>query len=164
MRAELSLIVVLVAPLALAACSTEDTPPRPDLRASLAASGTHKTLLAMVRQGGLVGTLESPGPYTLFAPTDAAFAALPPGIERMLLAPENKDRLAQVLRYHLVTGRLTSADLEGRISTPVTLEGGRLQIDGFGPGIEVNEAKVVQAEIEASNGVIHVIDAVLLPP
>jgi uncharacterized surface protein with fasciclin (FAS1) repeats len=62
-----------------------------------------------------------------------------------------------------VSGRLTSADLEGKISTPVTLEGGRLQIDGLGPGIEVNDAKVVQAEIEASNGVIHVIDAVLLP-
>ena len=159
------MIVVLVAPFALAACSTEaPPPPRPDLRASLAASSTYKTLLAMVRQGGLVGTLQSPGPYTLFAPTDAAFAALPPGIERMLLAPENKDRLAQVLRYHLVSGRLTSADLEGKISTPVTLEGGRLQIDGFGPGIEVNDAKVVQAEIEASNGVNHVIDAVLLPP
>jgi uncharacterized surface protein with fasciclin (FAS1) repeats len=98
------------------------------------------------------------------APTDAAFAALPPGIERMLLAPENKDQLARVLRYHLVSGRLTAADLEGKISTPVTLEGARLQIDGLGPGIEVEDAKVVQVGIEASNGVMHVIDAVLQPP
>ena len=163
MRAAL-VIAALVGLLALVACSTsEDTAPRQDLRASVAASSTHKTLLAMIRQAGLVGTLQSPGPYTLFAPTDAAFAALPPGIERMLLAPENKDELAQVLRYHLVSGRLTSADLEGKISTPETLEGGRLQIDGIGPEIVVGDATVVQAEIEASNGVIHVIDAVLLP-
>jgi uncharacterized surface protein with fasciclin (FAS1) repeats len=157
------MIAVLVAPLALAACGTADPPP-PDLRARLAASAAHKTLLVMIRQGGLAGTLQSPGPYTLFAPTDAAFAALPPGIERMLLAPENKDELARVLRYHLVSGRLTAADLEGKISTPVTLEGERLQIDGLGAGIEVEDARIVQVGIEASNGVIHVIDAVLQPP
>jgi uncharacterized surface protein with fasciclin (FAS1) repeats len=158
------MIVVLAAPVALAACSADDTPPRPDLRASVAASGAHKTLLVMIRQAGLNGTLQSPGPYTLFAPTDAAFAALPPGIERKLLAPDNEEQLERVLRFHLVSGRLTSADLEGKISTPETLEGGRLQIDGIGPGIKVGDATVVQAEIEASNGVIHVIDAVLLPP
>jgi uncharacterized surface protein with fasciclin (FAS1) repeats len=164
LRAKLSLVVVLLAPLGLAACSADDTPPRPDLRQSVAASPAHKTLLAMIRQAGLVGTLQSPGPYTLFAPTDAAFAALPPGIERKLLAPENKAQLERVLRYHLIAGRLTSADLEGKISTPQTLEGARLQIDGMAAAIEVGDATMIQAEIEASNGVIHVIDAVLLPP
>jgi uncharacterized surface protein with fasciclin (FAS1) repeats len=162
-KPDLSAIAVVIGSLALAACSTPRTPPRPDLRTSVAQSSDHKTLLAMIRQGGLGATLQSPGPYTLFAPTDEAFAALPPGIERRLLAPENKDQLAQVLRHHIVEGRLTSADLEGKISTPVTLQGSRLQIDGFGPEIKVDDAEVVQAEIEASNGVMHVIDAVLLP-
>jgi uncharacterized surface protein with fasciclin (FAS1) repeats len=155
--------LVVLACLALAACSTEEAPARPDLAASVAAPGAHKTLLVMIRQAGLVGTLQSPGPYTLFAPTDAAFAALPPGVERKLLLPENKDELARVVRHHLVAGRLTSAGLEGKISTPETLAGGRLRIDGTGPGIEVGDAALVQADIEASNGVIQVIDAVLLP-
>lgn len=164
LRAKPSLFVVLLAFLALAACSTDDTPAPPDLAAAVAASGAHKTLLVMVRQAGLGGTLQSPGPYTLFAPTDAAFAALPPGIERKLLLPENKDELARVMRHHLVAARLTSADLEGRISTPETLAGDRLRIDATGSRIEVGGAAIVGAEIEASNGVIHVIDAVLLPP
>ena len=155
-------MLVLVG-LALASCSTPEAPPLPDLRARLAASSNHKTLLAAVRQGGLLGTVRSPGPYTLFAPTDAAFAALPPGVERELFAPENKDQLARVVRYHMVSGRLTTADLEGEIGTPATLEGGRLQIDGIGPAIAVGDATVVGSEIEASNGVVHVIDRVLLP-
>jgi uncharacterized surface protein with fasciclin (FAS1) repeats len=158
-----AILIALLAGLALAACSTPEEPSLPDLRARLAASGSHKTLLAAIRQGGQLGTLQAAGPYTLFAPTDAAFAALPPGIERRLFAPENKDQLAQVVRYHMVSGRLTTADLEGEIATPATLEGGRLQIDGIGPAIEVGDATVVRSEIEASNGVIHVIDRVLLP-
>jgi uncharacterized surface protein with fasciclin (FAS1) repeats len=162
MRPSFSVIAVLAGLLALAACATAE-PPLPDLRASVAASSSYKTLLAAIRQGGLIGTLESQGPYTLFAPTDAAFDALPPGIERKLFAPENKDELAQVLRYHLVSGRLTSADLKGKISTPVTLEGGRLQIDGIGPEIEVDDAQIVQPDALASNGVMHGIDRVLLP-
>jgi uncharacterized surface protein with fasciclin (FAS1) repeats len=157
------LSVLLLGLVALAACTTSEEQPMPDLRATVAASSTHKTLLAAIRQGVLLGTIESPGPYTLFAPTDAAFAALPPGIERKLFAPENKDQLSQVLRYHLVPGRLTSADLAGTISTPVTLEGGRLQIDGIGPTIEVGDAKIVKPDVEASNGVMHSIDRVLLP-
>lgn len=155
------LTVVLVV-LALAACSTPE-PPLPDLRARLVASSNHKTLLAAIRQGGMLGTVQSAGPYTLFAPTDAAFAALPPGIERKLFAPENKDQLARALRYHMVAGRLTTADLEGEIATPTTLEGARLQIDGVGSAIEVGDATIVGTEILASNGVIHVIDRVLLP-
>ena len=155
------LVAVLVG-LMLASCSTPE-PQLPDLRARLAASSNHKTLLAAIRQGGQLGTVQSAGPYTLFAPTDAAFAALPPGIERKLFAPESKDQLARVVRYHMVAGRLTTADLEGEISTPATLEGARLQIDGVGPAIEVGDATIVGTEIEASNGVIHVIDRVLLP-
>jgi len=157
-----AMTIAVVVGLVLASCSTPE-PQLPDLRARLAASSSHKTLLAAIRQGGQLGTVQSAGPYTLFAPTDAAFAALPPGSERQLFAPENKDQLAQVVRYHMVSGRLTTADLEGEIATPVTLEGARLQIDGIGPQIEVGGATVVRAEIEASNGVIHVIDRVLLP-
>jgi uncharacterized surface protein with fasciclin (FAS1) repeats len=156
-----ALLIALV--VGLASCSTPPAPQQPDLRARLAASSNHKTLLAAFRQGGLLGTVQSAGPFTLFAPTDAAFAALPPGVERKLFAPENKDQLARVVRYHMVAGRLTTADLEGEIATPETLEGGRLQIDGIGPAIEVGDATIVGAEIEASNGVIHAIDRVLLP-
>jgi len=162
MRASLSVILVLASAVALSGCAAEP-PPQPDLRVRLASSGNHKTLLAAIRQGGMLGTVLSAGPYTLFAPTDAAFAKLPPGIERMLFAPDNKDELARVIRYHLVAGRLTTADLEGEILTPTSLEGARLQIDGVGSAIKVNDATIVQAEIEAANGVIHVIDAVLLP-
>jgi uncharacterized surface protein with fasciclin (FAS1) repeats len=153
---------LVVGLLALASCSTPE-PQLPDLRARLAASGTHKTLVAAIRQGGLLGTFQAAGPYTQIAPTDAALAALPPGIERKLFAPENKDELAQVVRYHMIAGRLTTADLEGEIATPATLEGSRLQIDGIGPGIEVGDATIIGSEIEASNGIIHVIDRVLLP-
>jgi len=156
------LIAVVVGLLALVACSTPE-PQLPDLRARLAASSNHKTLLAAIRQGGMLGTVQSAGPYTLFAPTDAAFVALPPGIERKLFAPESKDQLARMLRYHMVAGRLTTADLEGEITTLATLDGAKLQIDGIGPTIEVGDATIVGAEIEASNGVIHVIGRVLLP-
>jgi uncharacterized surface protein with fasciclin (FAS1) repeats len=155
-------LVVVLMGLALAGCGTPETP-LPDLRARLAASGNHKTLLAAIRQGGMLGTVQSAGPYTLFAPTDAAFAALPPGIERKLFAPASKDQLAQVVRYHMVLGRLTTADLEGEITTPTTLEGAKLQIDGVGSAIEVDDATITGTEIEASNGVIHVIGRVLLP-
>jgi uncharacterized surface protein with fasciclin (FAS1) repeats len=155
-------ILVLATAVVLPGCAAEP-PPLPDLRARLASSGKHKTLLAAIRQGGMLGTVQSAGPYTLFAPTDAAFAKLPPGIERMLFAPDNKDQLAQVLRYHMVAGRLLTADLEGKILTPTSLEGARLQIDGIGPAIKVDDATIIQTEIEAANGVIHVIDAVLLP-
>ncbi|MEM7022050.1 MAG: fasciclin domain-containing protein [Pseudomonadota bacterium] len=159
-------MVLLGGLLLLGACSSDgsdDAVPPGNLLATVASSSNHKTLLAAIRQAGLSSTLQTGGPYTLFAPTDAAFAALPPGVERQLFAPENRDQLAQVVRYHIVPARLTSSDLEGEISTPTTLEGRPLQIDGIGAEIEVDEVEIIVPDVEAANGIIQVIDGVLLP-
>jgi uncharacterized surface protein with fasciclin (FAS1) repeats len=126
-------------------------------------AGQFKTLLAAATAAGLVSTLKSPGPFTVFAPTDAAFAALPAGTVDTLLKPENKAQLASILTYHVVAGRTLSPALAGKQLTVTTVQGGTLAIDGRN-GVTVNGAKVVAADVAASNGVIHVIDKVLLPP
>jgi uncharacterized surface protein with fasciclin (FAS1) repeats len=109
----------------------------------------------------LVDTLNSDGPFTVFAPTDEAFAALPPGVLDALLLPENKDVLAKILTYHVVPGTVLAADVtDGEVAT---VEGQNVTLS-TADGVTVNGAKVVQADIVASNGVIHVIDAVILPP
>lgn len=127
------------------------------------ASGTPdlSTLVTAVNAAGLVDTLNGAGPYTVFAPTDEAFAALPAGVLDALLMPENKDTLAKILTYHVVPGKVMAADVtDGSIATvegqPVTLSTSN--------GVTVDGATVVTPDIEASNGVIHVIDAVILPP
>ncbi len=125
-------------------------------------AGVFNTLLAAAQAAGLVDTLRSDGPLTLFAPTDAAFAALPHGTVERLLRPENRAALQAVLTYHVVPGRITSDQLAGRTSAPVTVNGAILAIDGRN-GVQVNSATVVTADIAASNGVIHVIDTVLMP-
>ena len=111
----------------------------------------------------LVGALKGTGPFTVFAPTDAAFAKLPAGTLDDLLKPENKDKLKSILLYHVVSGKIMAADISGE-AKPVTLEGATLDIKASADGVEVNGAKVTAADIEASNGVIHVIDTVVLPP
>jgi len=119
------------------------------------------TLVAAVDAAGLVETLNGPGPFTVFAPTNEAFAALPPGVLDALLLPENKDLLIQILTYHAVPGTVMAADvMAGDVAT---VEGQNITIATDG-GVTVNGAAVVQTDIVASNGVIHVIDAVLLPP
>lgn len=125
-------------------------------------AGNFTTLVAAIEAAGLVETLKGPGPFTVFAPTDAAFAALPAGTVEDLLKPENKDKLIAVLTYHVVPGKVMSTDLtEGM--TAATVQGGNVTITLEG-GAKVNGATVSTADIEASNGVIHVIDAVILPP
>src|SRR5690606_22583967 len=111
----------------------------------------------------LVDTLKSPGPLTVFAPTDAAFAALPAGTVENLLKPENKDQLVKVLTYHVVSGKVMAADVV-KLSSATTVEGSDVAIDASGGAVKINDAQVVQADVAASNGVIHVIDKVILPP
>ena len=125
-------------------------------------AGTFETLVAAVSAADLVGTLKSEGPFTVFAPTDEAFAALPEGTVETLLKPENKDQLIAVLTYHVVPGKVMSTDLSDDMETK-TVQGSEIMID-LDDGVKVNEATVVAADIETSNGVIHVIDAVILPP
>ena len=122
-------------------------------------AGSFTTLLAAVDAAGLGDTLAEGGPFTVFAPTDEAFAKLPEGTVESLLA--DREKLTVVLTYHVVRGRVTAADAAG-LSSAATLQGGEVPISTDG-GIHIGDASVVSADIEASNGVIHVIDRVLLP-
>ena len=124
-------------------------------------AGSFKTLVAAVTAAGLVETLKGPGPFTVFAPTDEAFAALPAGTVEDLLKPENKDKLVAVLTFHVVPGKVMSTDLTDGMMAK-TVQGGEVTID-LDNGATVNGAKVVTADIVADNGVIHVIDKVILP-
>ena len=124
-------------------------------------AGSFETLVAAVQAAELVDTLKGEGPFTVFAPTDEAFAALPEGTVENLLKPENKDQLVAILTYHVVPGKVMSGDLSDDM-TAATVQGGDITID-LDNGVMVNDASVVQADIETSNGVIHVIDKVILP-
>ena len=124
-------------------------------------AGSFTTLVAAVQAAGLVDTLKGDGPFTVFAPTDDAFAALPDGTVADLLKPENKDKLVAILTYHVVAGKVMSGDLSNGMMA-ATVQGGDVKIMTEG-GVTVNGANVVAADIEASNGVIRVIDAVILP-
>lgn len=124
-------------------------------------AGSFTTLVAAVQAAGLVDTLKGDGPFTVFAPTDEAFAALPEGTVESLLLPENKDKLVAILTYHVAAGKVMSTDLSNEMMAK-TVQGGDVTIMTE-DGVTVNGANVVSADIEASNGVIHVIDAVILP-
>jgi len=126
-------------------------------------AGDFKTLVAAVKAAGLVETLKSPGPFTVFAPTDAAFAKLPPGTVESLLKPENKDKLIAVLTYHVVPGKVMAADVVKLTEAP-TVQGAKAVVKVENGGVMIDNAKVVKTDIATSNGVIHVIDTVLLPP
>ncbi|MFN0114279.1 MAG: fasciclin domain-containing protein [Paracoccaceae bacterium] len=132
-----------------------------DIVDTAVAASTFNTLAAALTAAGLVDTLKGPGPFTVFAPTDNAFAALPAGTVEDLLKPENKDKLTAVLTYHVVPGKVMSADLTNGMKAK-TVNGAEVTIMTEG-GVTVNDAKVTAADIAASNGVIHVIDKVLLP-
>lgn len=126
-------------------------------------AGSFTTLVAAVQAAGLEETLRGEGPFTVFAPTDDAFAALPEGTVETLLLPENKDQLAGILTYHVVAGKTKSKDLAGKTLSVATVNGAEVAIDGT-DGVKVGGATVVSADIRTSNGIIHVIDTVLLPP
>jgi len=127
------------------------------------AAGQFKTLAAALEAAGLIDTLTGEGPFTVFAPTDEAFAKLPAGTVESLLKPENKEKLKSILLYHVVPGSVTAKQvmkLNGR--TVKTIEGGSIKVSTM-QGVKVNDASVTKTDIHASNGVIHVIDTVLLP-
>ncbi|HST43699.1 MAG TPA: fasciclin domain-containing protein [Luteimonas sp.] len=127
------------------------------------AAGQFKTLAKALTAAGLVDTLKGPGPFTVFAPTDAAFAKLPAGALADLLKPENKAKLAAILTYHVVPGSVTAAKVAG-MSQGKTVNGASVDIKSAGGKVMVGGANVVKADVMASNGVIHVIDTVLMPP
>jgi uncharacterized surface protein with fasciclin (FAS1) repeats len=160
-----SLLTATVLLPLLAACSSTnaDTAATKDIVDTAAGAGQFNTLLAAAQAADLVGTLKGPGPLTVFAPTDAAFAALPAGTVDNLLKPENKDQLVKVLTYHVVAGEVMAADVV-KLSSATTVEGADVAIDASSGKVMINNAQVVQADVDASNGVIHVIDKVLLPP
>ena len=124
-------------------------------------AGSFTTLVTAVQAAGLVDTLKGDGPFTVFAPTDAAFAALPDGTVETLLLEENKDQLIAILTYHVVPGKVMSTDLTDDM-TAKTVQGGDLTIV-LDDGVSVNDATVTTADVEASNGVIHIVDTVIIP-
>ena len=127
-------------------------------------AGKFNTLVAAVKAAGLVETLQSPGPFTVFAPTDDAFAKLPAGTVESLLKPENKDKLVAILTYHVLAGEVPASAVVGKKLDPTSVQGSKIMIDGTN-GVMLNgSAKVIAADVKASNGVIHVIDTVILPP
>jgi uncharacterized surface protein with fasciclin (FAS1) repeats len=145
----------------IAACAPME-PKTPDIVDIAASNPDFSTLVAAVQAAGLAETLKGDGPFTVFAPTNAAFAALPAGTVENLLKPENKDQLVKILTYHVVPGAVTSDQLAGKRMDVATVQGQTVHVDGR-KGVKVNKSNVTTADIMASNGVIHVIDAVLLP-
>lgn len=157
----LALVLGLSAPLAFAG----DTPANTggaDVVDTAVAAGQFTTLAAALEAADLVDTLKGDGPFTVFAPTDAAFAALPAGTVENLLRPENRDQLVAVLTYHVVPGEYPAARVAG-MDSAATVNGQSLAIDASGDSVTVGGARVVTVDVEASNGVIHVIDKVLIP-
>lgn len=150
---------------ALTACAQQDQ--GNDIIDIAAANGNFTTLVAAIQAAGLEETLRGPGPFTVFAPTDTAFAALPAGTVDSLLLPENKDQLVSILTYHVVPGSIQSGDVLGTVQDVATVNGKTVRVNGtggkYGAAVRVNNANVTSADIFASNGVIHVIDKVLLP-
>lgn len=155
------LFLALASAAAIAACAPMAAP-KPDIVDIAASNPDFSTLVAAVQAAGLVDTLKGPGPFTVFAPTNEAFAKLPKGTVENLLKPENKDKLVAILTYHVVPGAVMSSALAGQKMDVATVQGQTVHIDGTN-GVKVNNATVTTADIEASNGVIHVIDTVLLP-
>lgn len=134
-----------------------------DIVETAAGAGQFNTLVAAVEAAGLVDTLKGEGPFTVFAPTDEAFAKLPEGTVENLLKPENKDKLVEILTYHVVPGKIMASDVAGKTTEAETVQGSSVTVDASDEGVMVDDAEVVEADIQASNGVIHVIDAVIMP-
>ena len=134
----------------------------PDIVDTAVAAGSFKTLVAAVTAAGLVDTLKGAGPFTVFAPSDDAFAKLPAGTVDDLVKPENKDKLTKILTLHVLSGKVLAADVAGQKLNPASVSGETLDVDGT-DGVKVNGATVTTADIACDNGVIHVIDTVLLP-
>jgi len=149
--------------VALAAGSTMARTGDKNIVDTAVAAGQFKTLTTAINAAGLTATLEGPGPFTVFAPTDAAFAKLPAGTVQNLLKPENKAQLASILTYHVVPGAVTATDIV-KLTEAKTVNGEMVAVSATGDSVMINNAKVITTDIPASNGIIHVIDSVLLPP
>ena len=152
------------APSPAPTASTAPATAKEDLVAVAKAAGNFKTFLKAVEAAGLTATLQKPGPYTVFAPTDTAFTKLPAGTLDDLLKPENKARLVATISYHIAPVKLTAAEL-AKADEVKTLEGTEIDVDTSTDGktIEIDEAKILGNDVEASNGIIHAIDGVLQP-
>ena len=135
----------------------------PDIVDVAVSAGQFNTLAAALQAAGLVDTLKGDGPFTVFAPTDEAFAKLPAGTVETLLKPENKDQLIAILTYHVVAGKVVAADVV-KLNSATTVNGADVMVAVSDKGVRLNQANVVKTDIMASNGVIHVIDEVVLPP
>jgi uncharacterized surface protein with fasciclin (FAS1) repeats len=133
-----------------------------DIVDTAVSAGSFNTLVAAVKAAGLVETLKGPGPFTVFAPTDEAFAKLPAGTVDDLLKPENKAKLTAILTYHVVPGKVMAADVV-KLKEAKTVQGQPVKIKAKGGAVMVDNAKVVKTDITTSNGVIHVIDTVIMP-
>lgn len=145
-----------------AGSSYGDKAAKGDIVETAVAAGSFKTLATALQAAGLVDTLKGKGPYTVFAPTDEAFAKLPAGTVESLLKPENKAKLQAVLTYHVVPGNVKAADV-AKLTSAKTVNGQAVKIDAAGGTVKVDGASVVKTDIAASNGTIHVIDSVILP-
>ena len=133
-----------------------------DIVDTAVAAGTFKTLARALQAADLVNTLKGAGPFTVFAPTDEAFAKLPAGTVESLLKPENKDKLRRLLTYHVVSGKVMASDVV-KVQSAKAVSGDNITVSAQGGVVKVDQARVVKTDISASNGVIHVIDAVIMP-
>jgi uncharacterized surface protein with fasciclin (FAS1) repeats len=156
-----TLIAVTLGAAMRVSLRAEGTPK--DIVDTAVAAGSFRTLAKALQAAGLVGTLKGAGPFTVFAPTDEAFAKLPAGTLENLLKPENKAKLQAVLTYHVVPGKVMASDVV-KMTSAKTVEGSDVGIAVHGESVHVNNARIVKTDIAASNGVIHVIDSVILPP
>jgi uncharacterized surface protein with fasciclin (FAS1) repeats len=158
----LAVAALLILPSALPPARAADDAAAPgDIVAVASSAGSFKTLVAAVKAAGLVETLQGKGPFTVFAPTDEAFAKLPAGTVEDLLKPENKEKLTAILTYHVVPGKVMAADVKTMMVK--TVNGKELSIKVDEGKVNVNNATVIKTDIAASNGVVHVIDTVLMP-
>ena len=148
--------------MALSLAVTPAAAGQKDIVDTAVGAGQFNTLVAAVKAAGLVDTLKGKGPFTVFAPTDAAFKKLPAGTVESLLKPENKAKLTAILTYHVVPGKVMSGDIKGKKLNAKSVQGQTIAVDATS-GVKVDNAKVVKADIVTSNGVIHVIDTVILP-
>jgi uncharacterized surface protein with fasciclin (FAS1) repeats len=154
----LTIALCAIMPLAFASVSVKAQ----DIVDTAISAGQFGTLVAAVQAAELVDVLKGEGPFTVFAPTDEAFAALPEGTVENLLKPENRDQLVAVLTYHVVPGKIMSSDIAGKTAEVTTVQGSDISVNAMN-GVMVDNASVITADIEADNGVIHVIDQVVLP-
>ena len=155
-------LTALVATSGFFGIAHADTPAKGnDIVVVASSAGSFKTLVAALQAAGLVETLQGPGPFTVFAPTDEAFAKLPKGTVETLLKPENKEKLVAILTYHVVAGKVMAADV--KTMKAKTVNGQELDVKVSDGAVTVDNAKVVKTDVPASNGVIHIIDTVVLP-